>query len=410
MAVPSCLADVEAMVRDQVQENIHLDYKDSRAMTLAARDEIAKDVSAFANSDGGVLIYGVEENNNFPLRIDAGVEDKRCSREWIENTITSRITPKVDDVRIVPIPVAPGRSLYVISIAKSFRGPHQSADKKYYKRHNFKSEPMEDYEISDVRSRRKRLSPLISFEIGEWRRFVAAFDVGNVSDLVAEDVQFEFTATLPWPNNREEPSLFAKGMSKFPPKQRFRFLYFPFHEILSQKSGVPLEFSVRISYYHPDSASRVTDVWPVNFAAYEHSMAIRPEIEEQAKDVVEGLGKLNDHLASLNKILEKLLPISGSTGLDLSVPTLRNLKRVLVQNEEPEPISPEGCDWAVIKELLGVDIQMAYQISRVFATQISQANLKRIAGMTDEIMSRIRVAFILPSELPEESENATPHE
>lgn len=53
---PKSKADIEKMIRDQVQENIHLDYKDSRAIRKNARDDIAKDVSAFANSDGGVLI------------------------------------------------------------------------------------------------------------------------------------------------------------------------------------------------------------------------------------------------------------------------------------------------------------------------------------------------------------------
>jgi hypothetical protein len=157
---------------------------------------------------------------------------------------------------------------------------------------------------------------------------------------------------------------------------------------------------VRISYYHPEVSSRVTDVWPVNFAAYEHSMALRPEIEEQAKDIVEHLGKLNDHIARLNTTLEKFATIPGSTGLDLSIPTLRNLKRVLIQNEEPEPIQPEGCDAVVFKELLGVDIQMAYNISSLFGGQSAPEKLKDVPGMTDEIMSRIRRAFVLPPNQP----------
>jgi hypothetical protein len=54
MFVPRSIADIEKMILDQVQENIHLDYKESRAIRKNARDDIAKDVSSFANSDGGV--------------------------------------------------------------------------------------------------------------------------------------------------------------------------------------------------------------------------------------------------------------------------------------------------------------------------------------------------------------------
>src|SRR5437016_5914403 len=119
MIVPKTIIEIESMIRDQVQENIHLDYKDSRAIRNAARDDIAKDVSAFANSDGGVLIYGVKEKGHLPIAIDQGVDDAVSSREWIEAAILTGITPRVDDVRVQSLPVVPGRSLYVIEVAKS---------------------------------------------------------------------------------------------------------------------------------------------------------------------------------------------------------------------------------------------------------------------------------------------------
>lgn len=400
MIVPKSIVDVQKMIQDQVQENIHLDYKRSAAIRRGSRerDEIAKDVSAFANSDGGVLIYGVEEKDQLPISIDGGVGDSESSREWIEAAVMTGITPRIDDVRILPLVTIPGKTMYVIEVAKTFRGPHQASDKRYYKRHNFKSVPMEDYEINDVRNRRKHVPPLLTFQVGEYRRAVATFDVANVSDVVAEEVQFEFPEKFPWPLQPQMPPLFSKGIFKFPPKQSFRFLVCEFWNILSGKSGVPLEFSVRISYYHPEAGTRVTDEWPVNFAAYEHSSAVRPEMEEQAKDISEILGKLKDELSGLHKTVEKFTTIPGSTGLDLSIPTLRNLKRVLIENKDPEPIQAEGCDAVLFKELLGVDIQMAYQISMVFRSlQLDTEKLKDIPGMTDEILAKIRATFILPS-------------
>jgi hypothetical protein len=394
MNLPASIPDLEQLIRDQVQENIHLDYKASKAISPKERDEIAKDVSAFANSDGGVLIYGVEEDkaSHLPVRIDDGVDDGVCSREWIENTITSRINPKIDDVRVLPLPVVPGRSLYVVTVPKSVRGPHQASDKKFYKRHNFKSEPMEEYEINDVRNRRNRVSPLVTFEVWDWRRFVAAFDVANISDVIAEDVEFEFVPEIPW-TEQGKPHLFSKGIRRFPPKQRFRFLYFPFHEILSGSKNVPGEFLVRIGYYNPLLGRRISDEWPVNFEAYRDSMAVRPEMEEQAKDMVEGLKKLTDQVGTLSESLEKLLPIVGSTGLDLSIPALRSLKRAVVEGKDPEPIHPEGCDLAVIREILGTNPSMA--IWRILGYRYSPERLKDIPGMNDELMLKIRTAFVL---------------
>jgi hypothetical protein len=100
-----------------------------------------------------------DKETHVPLAIEA-LTDKTLTKEWLEQVIKSRMTPIIDGVRIHPIEVTPGTTLFVVEIPKSRRGPHQASDKKYYKRYNFRSAPMEDYEINDVRNRR----PLNIFE------------------------------------------------------------------------------------------------------------------------------------------------------------------------------------------------------------------------------------------------------
>jgi len=53
-----------ALIRDEVQESLTLDYKRSSALGKwnTERNNLSKDISAFANSEGGMLIYGMEEN------------------------------------------------------------------------------------------------------------------------------------------------------------------------------------------------------------------------------------------------------------------------------------------------------------------------------------------------------------
>ena len=253
---------------------------------------------------------------------------------------------------------------------------------------------MEDYEINDVRNRRSHLSPLITFEVWDWRRFYAAFDITNISDVVAEDVSFEFVPEIPW-TDRGKPSLLAKGVRKFPPKQRFRFLYFSFPEILSGMKKVPGEFAVRISYSHPALGRRISDEWPVNFEAYRDSMAVRSEAEEQAKELIEGVQKIAQLLESLNKTLEKLAPIAGSTGLHLSIPALRALRRVVGESKDPEAIHPQGCEPPVIQEILGTDPIMTRSIWRTLGLNYEPKGLRAIPGMTDALLAKIRAAFVL---------------
>ena len=53
--------DILSMIKDEVQESINLDYKacDSLGKSDGRKREISKDVSAFANSAGGTIIYGI---------------------------------------------------------------------------------------------------------------------------------------------------------------------------------------------------------------------------------------------------------------------------------------------------------------------------------------------------------------
>src|SRR5947207_1372487 len=132
--VPKTIEEINKLVNDKVQESLNLDYKDSRAAAPGESKEISKDISAFANSDGGIIIYGVEEDKkHFPVKIDAGIDRSSFSHERLEQIIHGNIAPRIDDLRIYPIPVSVDRSIYIVQIPKSHRGPHQAADKKYYK-------------------------------------------------------------------------------------------------------------------------------------------------------------------------------------------------------------------------------------------------------------------------------------
>ena len=124
-------------------------------------------------------------------------------------------------------------------------------------------------------------------------------------------------------------------------------------------------------------------------------MAVRPEMEEQAKDMVEGLKTLTDQVQALNKSVDKFLPIVGSTGLDLSIPALRSLRRVLTEGKDPEPFHPQGCDFLVFREILGTSPEMSGEIWKALGLRYDPRQLRRIPGMTDELMAKIRSAFVL---------------
>src|SRR4051812_3349471 len=110
-------ADILGLIKDQVQESLSLEYKACGALarTDGKRTEITKDVSAFANSAGGTIVYGVHEKDHFPTGLDNGYDSKEISQEWLEQVINSGIQRRIAGIRINPVHLSgSGRVLYVV--------------------------------------------------------------------------------------------------------------------------------------------------------------------------------------------------------------------------------------------------------------------------------------------------------
>lgn len=131
---------LERMVADGVEENLSLDYKraDALAKTDGKKAEITKDVSAFTNSAGGFLIYGVAEpadkaKRHLPERLDP-VRRAVISKEWLEQIIQT-IQPRIEGVLIHPVTIdeQAGLVCYVVEVPQSHTA-HQARDHRYYKR------------------------------------------------------------------------------------------------------------------------------------------------------------------------------------------------------------------------------------------------------------------------------------
>lgn len=200
--------ELNQMILNQVEENLHLDYKGagSLAVTDSKKREIAKDVSAFANSDGGFVIYGIREfdddsRRHLPERLDP-IDRTFISKEWLEQVINSNIQPKIESLAIHPISLSSGHNhvAYVVKIPKS-NTAHQASDKKYYKRYNSESVAMEDYEIKDIINRQTNpvLQLLLSPNSTTFIDNVIAMPIiiMNSSIKMAKDVKLTFQINEP---------------------------------------------------------------------------------------------------------------------------------------------------------------------------------------------------------------------
>lgn len=116
--------DIEYLVNNRKQqEGYNLDYKKSIGNPDKAKNELAKDISSFANSGGGFLIIGIDDNLEI-LGVDKIVNSKSID-EWINQVVSSNIEPNVFylDPKLVKIPESE-KVIVVIEIPESTKKPH----------------------------------------------------------------------------------------------------------------------------------------------------------------------------------------------------------------------------------------------------------------------------------------------
>lgn len=78
------------------------------------------------------------------------------TKEWLEQVINSAIQRRIEGVRVKQIALTsthPGRVAYAVLAPQSPRAPHQASDKRFYKRSNFESRPMQEYEVREIANR-----------------------------------------------------------------------------------------------------------------------------------------------------------------------------------------------------------------------------------------------------------------
>lgn len=102
-------AGLEYLVDNDIPESTDLDYKrrpydDPAEPKDGRKEELRKDVTAFANAIGGVIVIGVTDNDGKPGTI-CGINGSLDAIEGnLGSVIRSRIWPPLDHVEIRPVP------------------------------------------------------------------------------------------------------------------------------------------------------------------------------------------------------------------------------------------------------------------------------------------------------------------
>jgi len=146
---------VQCLVDDQVPEGLVLDYK-AEVYSLASqrgKAELAKDVTSFANTQGGTILVGIRERTDAEGRntklpeASYGVSEQPQYAERIRDILASVVSPVLPQLRVVWIPRT-GRATtgaYLIWHPESWMLPHMVhgfGQFRYFRRDADRAEPV----------------------------------------------------------------------------------------------------------------------------------------------------------------------------------------------------------------------------------------------------------------------------
>lgn len=130
--------DLEALVKNQIPEGKTIDYKGDLNDKYK---EFARDISSFANTIGGDIVFGIEDNNGIPTDL-VGLDSINVEQEitkfhqWMQ----AGIEPKIPGITIREIELSqPRKTAIVVRIPRSWSAPHMVTaqdDYRFFWRHD----------------------------------------------------------------------------------------------------------------------------------------------------------------------------------------------------------------------------------------------------------------------------------
>lgn len=156
-------SDLQKLKEEKTKESLYLEFKtkaDSRHSQLDDDDRknFSKALSGFANSDGGVLIWGVATDTKDQAKALKPITEVHAFQSVLKKSLINSTQPVVDDV-LLEVIVKDGSDSdgYVkCLIPASDKAPHRAmlADREYYKRTTEGFYRLEHFDLEDMFGRR----------------------------------------------------------------------------------------------------------------------------------------------------------------------------------------------------------------------------------------------------------------
>lgn len=253
------LNDIDALqklIDDEIRECDTIEYKKAcDKFDNKAKNEIAKDVSAMANSSGGIIVYGIEtdpDDKTKPVKISF---IHNSNIETFDRIVNSQIRREVTGIQKA---VAGGTDkCMVVYIPQSDESPHQAlVDNKYYRRSLAESRPME-HDLIELHFGKRR-SPSLKLEVEIINPQPIVF---NDEDDFSNEIQLRLFVS----NTGKKVGKFVKVMLYFPGADclKLRDVHAKLKNIDNLYTHIGIqarEYYSGYDVYHPEMRINVADI------------------------------------------------------------------------------------------------------------------------------------------------------
>lgn len=170
------------------EESLRLEFKSGRLLERKNEQQVADDlsevVSAFANTEGGLLILGMAEEKRGKNRVATdldGVPGGDWPSHRIQQILESNVHPPLTGIRVFRVQLSGfsyERVAFVVEVPQG-RTAHQAKDCRYYGRSEFETKALRDF---DIRLRMER-GKVAFAEIVSFVRFQR-----SAADILSEQI------------------------------------------------------------------------------------------------------------------------------------------------------------------------------------------------------------------------------
>jgi hypothetical protein len=150
------LEKIESFIAESTNEGLHLEFKSVNSTDLAKKEDrrnYSKSMSAFANSAGGIIVWGIgscRQPDGSSCLEKSEIENLQRLIQRLHDLEAELIDPPISGIRHKEIQTEENRGYAATLVPASEGGPHIAKAKdqnRYYKRSGNQSLHMEHYEI-----------------------------------------------------------------------------------------------------------------------------------------------------------------------------------------------------------------------------------------------------------------------